>query len=269
MVHDNFSIYSRINSVDVVYDENKISWEMYASNIYDREITTTNIFVATNKYFIDASTEAMGIRSNLESNLNTNGPIELKSSIISEVILKSKLHPHAVEMIASPLESVILLNRSGMHEFQNLGSYDAKPNEWKLAYVEHFMHSQEKLIKQNLQNCSKSAWLLPLYKAETVATFLRQQNLHSDVGKETYFKTNFALHLVGLVPSHILKGFAAVAEAGLFEWWDNILVSFIDSTDNSDLGPLKPNMKGNILVIFVVWLVGMAYSFVIFIGEFW
>lgn len=166
---------------------------------------------------------------------------------------------------------MISLERSGLPEFHKLDLYEKNDEnrKWNRAFKDYFWEKREKLIEENLRNCSKSAWILPLHKAKRLATLLREQNLHSDVGKKTLFRKDFALHLEGFVPSHILRGFARVTESGLFQWWNNFMVSWIGSTDNPEPELKATNMKGNILVIFIVWLAGMVYSLVIFCGEFW
>lgn len=43
----------------------------------------------------------------------------------------------------------------------------------------------------------------------------------------------------------------------------------MDAKENLDEIPVKPNMRGNIIVIFIVWLSGIAFSIIGFGVEFW
>ncbi len=97
---------------------------------------------------------------------NIDNTSDSKSIKLNNVISKSKVHPRTPELLQSPLKSLALHERSGMSEFQNLiQEYCNKGfalNDWKTILTEYFWERQNNLIMENLKNCTKSAWILPL-----------------------------------------------------------------------------------------------------------
>src|SRR5687768_15840569 len=88
--------------------------------------------------------------------------------------------------------------------------------------------------------------------------------LHSDIGTETYFTDELNLVVYGVIPRHILDGFERVFESGIYEWWHKLIISLVVKTENPSVGPTKPSMVGNILVIFIVWLAGSGFGILVF-----
>lgn len=114
------------------------------------------------------------------------------------------------------------------------------------------------MILDSLKNCTRTAWILPVNMAHRMAQSVRQSNLHSDVGNEEYFRSDLSLVLGGFVPEVALRRLDSVKESGIFEWWHQLNIKWMYHKDYSVIQPREPSMKGNILVIFIVWSVGIG-----------
>lgn len=136
-----------------------------------------SVYVVSSNYFVKCSTQMQQLFNNLNKH---TGDLSKK---LRYAIEKSKPHPLIYDLISSPVESVMILNRSGISQYQNLHLFDgSRETEWIAAFADKFWPTQYKLVQENLKNCSKSAWIVPLHYAKEMATFLRKLNLYSNVG---------------------------------------------------------------------------------------
>jgi len=90
-----------------------------------------------------------------------------------------------------------------------------------------------------------------------------------NVGTETYSNISVALYLKGWISVEVFWRLTAVKEAGLWEWWAKIAkhrVNFKNDWNRMDF-LVTPNMHGNILIIFVVLLLGLIIASCLFIME--
>jgi len=136
------------------------------------------------------------------------------------------------------------------------------------ALSERFEKIQEKLIKSSLTECSKTAWLLPNYLAQVKHRLLKKSAKHSDVSVNAYTMSeiSFVYHN-SYVPSSILRRFSWIPTTGILEWWPKLInrSDLVLGSDNNN--PTKPNMSGNILIIFVLLGSGLSVSIVCIASE--
>lgn len=111
--------------------------------------------------------------------------------------------------------------------------------------------------------------MLPNYLAQTFYRSLRKSGMHSDVGVKAFTSHELVFMFYdSYVTSSILMQFSFIPSTGLLEWWPKF-INRSDLVDFSVSNPSKPNMLGNILVIFAFFGGGIAFSITCFVLEFW
>lgn len=269
LVRDKFSVYRKIDRLD--YEVNPRLVEPGFSWMSNLSYTSSERgpWVEVDRLlFVVARTElwTIGIKRNIKNIVTRK--TDLKFEKLKRVILESRFHRKTHELLVRPLLLLIMLEKSGLPEFQNLvidyctqiGAFSWK--KWSKAFTQYFWENQDDIIVEDLKNCSKSAWILPKYQANKFAKMLQKRGLHSDVGKESYTKSDLLFYFTGLVPPFLLKRISVISSTGVFEWWQKFIESKTSFLQNPSQVPVKPSMKGNILVVFVVWgsLLGIALS---------
>lgn len=82
---------------------------------------------------------------------------------------------------------------------------------------------------------------------------------------------NVAYFLEGLVPVHLIRNIKGMVGSGIWEWWRDLYRHNLNSqklrasakTGNAE----RPNMSGNILLVFLMWLGGHAIGLFCLILE--
>ncbi len=133
---------------------------------------------------------------------------------------------------------------------------------------ERFSQMQNKLMKSDINNCSKTAWVMPKYLAEATRRSLKRVKKHSDVSVDSYTTPQIAFIFDrSYIPSTIIRRISLITAFGIFEWWPNFINQSDVSIGNENLAPTKPSMTGNILVIFFFLGAGMSFAFVCTVLE--
>lgn len=117
------------------------------------------------------------------------------------------------------------------------------------------------LTKENV------AVILPLKSTYGFKRFLKSHGRELYVGKEYYTSGISAVTIDGSVELPLLKRIWAMSESGIKDWWHQLLRSNGYDNTSTNNTPMSANMSGNILVVFVVWLCGMAVSTLAILGE--
>ncbi len=109
---------------------------------------------------------------------------------------------------------------------------------------------------------------MPNYLAQTFHRSLKKSEKHSDVGSAAYTLPEVIFYYSdGYMPSSIFRQVSLIQTSGLLEWWPK----FINRSDlvlgQENIIPTKPNMSGNILVIFVFLGGGVAIAVACFALE--
>ncbi len=160
-----------------------------------------------------------------------------------------------------------------LDDFVKVGIINKK-NVEKLADGHHlkdaFYSKQKEFIIESLNNCSKTAWLLQEYLAQTLHRSLKKSGKHSDISSKAYTKATLAFQFrASYVPSAILKQFSWMQTNGLFEWWPNFINRTGLIVGGEHILPPTPNMSGKILVIFVLLGGGLSVAITCFVFEMW
>lgn len=130
------------------------------------------------------------------------------------------------------------------------------------------MNRQADFIFEELKRCSsKSAWIVPTYVGKKFVWALYNENSYAHVGSQSFNVEKIRLVISGMVPIQVIKNFAAALESGILEWLQNLISMHSLSNIKPDSSLVKPSMKGNIIVLFVIWTSGMIVASIISVVE--
>lgn len=158
----------------------------------------------------------------------------------------SRMHPEAYKFLREPMDYLSDFLRIGFLE-KNTGLDLVYGN----LLIERFKQKQEKLIANSINNCSRTAWVMPNYFAQIFFRSLRKAGNHSDVSIAAYTKPVLVFYFEALyLPSSLIQRFSMIQNTGLLEWWPKVINRSDLVINNENKPPTKPNMSGNIRVIF-------------------
>lgn len=140
-----------------------------------------------------------------------------------------------------------------------------------------FEDIERKLLFSLINNCQKTALVVPSTEAESYVMFLTAKR--GNAGNESYFQQYLTVDVIGLVTPPFLQRLARMKESGIVEWWTNVseyisLVQIRSSATTSALRkekeerPTEATLQGNIVVIFALLLGGLGLATVGLICEF-
>lgn len=144
---------------------------------------------------------------------------------------------------------------------------DACVNTQSANRRSYFEQNQNKYVIELLKQCNNVAFILPYNDAiNTVKTLFKHGYNVSDIGVESYFKGMVTFKLLGTWPSYVhLRQALIVGEAGILLWANDLLnqtFAYNALANEKSVKPTSAKLTRNILVIFTVYLVGIAISFI-------
>lgn len=153
--------------------------------------------------------------------------------------------------------------------FQNSQSFLGE-DEPEIREKKEFFEKQENLLFNYIDGCNKSAILLTRYDCSKVAKQLvDNKHKHVFIGKEAYKNVTEVYTLLGFIPTFLQRRIKSMEMSGIWEWWNRVIENrYIFVPDVKDeLQLQRPTMAGNILVIFVELLSGLATASAVFLVE--
>jgi hypothetical protein len=176
--------------------------------------------------------------------------------LLNYIVENSDFHPNQSEVLLEPIHLLSPLAKVGV--LQSDGIFKLTNG---YAVVNYILKKQHDFLLNDLKRCNKTAWILPDFVGHSVSRYLTKLGKHSDVGIDAYTKTHLSFYIMGIMPTSLLQQFGWMSSSGLLQWWPD----FINRTDLNiqsilDPEPTKPNMSGNILVVFVLFGVGIVIS---------
>lgn len=128
---------------------------------------------------------------------------------------------------------------------------------------------QDALLESTIASCKQSALLLPLYKCKQIAEKLTRigGQQHISIGSEVYTDVREAFSITGFIPNYLRRRMKGMEVSGVWDWWNQIIENRYKIAENNVTPPTRPTMAGNVLVIFVVFLTGIAIAFSSFLVE--
>ncbi len=176
----------------------------------------------------------------------------------------SQTHPLAIKALLEPLNYFADMFAVGV-----LNNKSAKLIGTGKTLEKRFFKIQNDLVRRSLNNCSKIAWVLPNYLAHISHRLLKVSGKHSDVSNQAFtFPVVTFEYIRGYVPSSILQRISWMPTNGLLEWWPK-MINRSDIVLGSSNVPIKPNMSGNILIVFMFLCGGLSIAISTMIIEMW
>lgn len=131
------------------------------------------------------------------------------------------------------------------------------------AELTSLIRTKEKMyLLEHMTRCNKSAIVVPEHVSSEYAKILVQAGKsHVFIGKETYTKLFYGFRLGGYVPFHLVRRIKSVEVAGLWDWWSKFISRDLELANSWVPNTLvKPNMSGNVVVIFLLLLSGFGLA---------
>lgn len=140
-----------------------------------------------------------------------------------------------------------------------------------LEQYDFFSKLQDEVLLKSLQECRNIAVVLP----ESMCWKYRQKmrNLksghHVFIGKEQYAKMYNLYYFQGLIPGSVTLRVKTIHESGIWEWQNKLVESIFKGKAmiNQKLILAAPNIQGNILIVFIIWLGGVAIAGIVRVIE--
>lgn len=193
--------------------------------------------------------------------------------------IQSQLHATGnVNSRVAPNLDKLAYNYSDIHdEVQSIAEKLGYPWDWDLQTNLNFRNNlfrlDEQVLLKKLSSCKNIALVLPTYQCQQFAVTTKRDfadvSKFVDVGEETYFKSHHVFTFKGVVPPYLIVRVKSILASGVFEWWQEIalLKSKYIGRSSREQTLEKPNLSGNILVVFVILLGGLALGLVCMLLE--
>lgn len=132
--------------------------------------------------------------------------------------------------------------------------------------VEMLAEFEKDFMFELLRKCRGTALILPKYLCEEHVKVLKEKhNLkHAFVGKESYSDIQWMFQLSGIIPPHIFNRIKSASETGLWLRWNKLASRLISLTHET---PVAANLQGNVVVIFILFLLGQGCASLCFVLE--
>lgn len=81
-----------------------------------------------------------------------------------------------------------------------------------------------------------------------------------------YEGTNELMALTGFVPRKIIMRLKSIGESGIWDWWLQYVTGGADFKKLNSVNPPTQagSMKGNLIILFCVWMAGLGISTMVF-----
>jgi len=238
LVRDNFKFFTRITMIDYKYT--------YFNSSLFTSYYKAWLRIWYKHWFLDGKTEVGFL-------------VYYNFTNYTDVLYTFVIHPDTVKIFQKSVELPIVSYLGTSYK------YSEKRMIRFLRWV--FWNDQNKLIAQDLQNCSKTAWIIPKYLAQDISGNLIKSGKHSDVGNTAYSKPYLYLSLSALLPLSLLNRYSRIYSSGLVEWWPTFINETYLRVKNDPVPLAKPNMKGHTQVIFYILCSGLSVALCSIIVE--
>lgn len=180
---------------------------------------------------------------------------------LSELLQHSQLHPD----ILNVFEAV----QTDYHKHR-----DTITPEMESLWVLKLTEGEQTVLERSLEICDKVALIVPEYLARNISRKLRYNPASAGkhyVGKEEIHKTTIGFQLQGYVPMRVFSRLKAISWAGIWDRWRKLTESLsgrqVTDSMSDSVPSRRPTMEGNMLILFVVLLIGQGLSILIFLAE--
>ncbi|CAL8121398.1 unnamed protein product [Orchesella dallaii] len=253
LVHDDFVIFGRSASVNFYWWNHKIPrW----SNV--------NI----SKHYFSVGHHNGRVHSEILISLwnlfDKKKPVFTKKyndsiRLMEQVEQATELHPNLISVLKTRFE-----------EIETINPFPFKASEGIENHLqERFWTQEDQMLAEFIDQCNRTALVLPQHLCMKHAH--RLQRLRRDdvsVGEETYVNRLYTFSLIYRIPSFIIKRLGGTKQSGIWEWWLKLLKGS-DKLYQPHKVLTKPNLDGNVLVIFALLCIGLCVASACFLLETW
>lgn len=243
LVDNNFKIYTKTASVALLLYSPAYDILKYTS----RHVTNQN---AGKHLFIQAASEVTKIENVTElirQNSRFHRVVRHIGRITSKYVMK--------------ISQLLKLNKTTAETFMLI-------EQWRKLWFK----IESQALFQSLLNCNNTALLIQNYKCENFARRLSSVGKESETstGNELYTNVHIVFWVTGVsIPPIVARRVRVAGESGIWDFCNNLVHK--TSAANAwrpNLSQLNPaSMKGNILLVFLVLLVGHVLAFGGFLVE--
>lgn len=256
LIADNFKIYSRVTSLEAskyndVLRLSQIKGSFYyqfTENGYVHVAATSEIAVFINN--LESSVKTLYV-SNISRETITNNSRLSTSGLLNTAIL----HPSVKTMVVNlnwrnPLDGIYMYKKTAVRE--------------KII----LMKIESLMLSKVLRECDRVALLEPEYMCWDHRRSLKKESSLTNifVGKESISDVQWLFTLKGTIPPHIPKRITGVHEAGIWRRWERLVMKS-EEGDTNKSKVAAASMKGNVIIIFCVWVLGLIGGSIILLVE--
>lgn len=247
LVRDNFSIYTR--SFDICYGPERVCGREGVTEIpefrFNKNMSlyiqpvVSEEFKFGERRSIFIQPEASHFMRGYNSKIRQFNETKLKRHSIVETTIVSLLQ-HKMQTEPERLYDLSQLVNSAFLKAQNL---------------------ERNVLLSLLKNCQETAIVMPDQACRNYQQILISEQKAPDIffGKESLSDVNWMFHLRGFVPPSLITRVHVISESGIWEWWLNLLTGGTHDYGNF-VRVLAVNMKGNIVMVFIVWVAGICIA---------
>lgn len=260
LVHANFNIYTR--SRDVYDMDNLQCWigkngtpNTFGIKKADPHFREYNVNI--NKYF--------GVTIN-SSITHLSEVYRLHKEFKWTVILSTDKSTANLLFTAS---SLLRLTTAFLRDVINRTELTSSTEPDKLKYSSNFLKAELDYLKTHLRECKRTALLLPSHMGyELVQSSETEGQETFYQGMEAFYELNIAFEMTGFAPQYIIQRLKCTERCGLWNRWNVLFKKRLLRKNERKSEPLRrPTMNGNIVVIFIILISGLAVSAVCFGAE--
>lgn len=277
LVTDNFSIYTRVISVEtdifnfIGQDDDILAvFKTRGGSVAGLKRDELEVIIISEVAQV-AGSILHGLEMTQAYHANVSETVALEQSNIVKLGVRniSQLHPNTKLM----LEVIHKRIQSKMTEFDD----EMDITEYMRSFADTAEEEEKKLrifdtetLEKSLLICNRTAIVMPHHLCQDFMRNVRRKLKlpHLFVGKESYSEVEWMFTLEGVLPPHIPRRIKGAHEAGLWERGPMLASSKETATDDAEAVVAAATMEGNVVVVFAVWVLGMILSVWSMIVEF-
>lgn len=176
-----------------------------------------------------------------------------KTLVESGVSNAVKLHPEAIRTFSD------LVYANFSNASREIGFWDST-KIFKSIHMEFQTHEMN-ILQRSIEKCHKSVVVLPDHDCTQIQSQMVRDKGITDVfiGTESYSDVDRLFTLSGPVSPRLIKRFHQMGESGIWEWWIKVL-GRKNLYEIASYPVEASSMKGNIVIIFTLWIAGLIVS---------
>ncbi|CAL8145473.1 unnamed protein product [Orchesella dallaii] len=164
-----------------------------------------------------------------------------------------------------------LTDNGNMEKFSNFSKYlinhtQLHPKWFEMIYMEEHRANYEEIL-----GCNKSALLLPHLEANQLYHQMKAANIENVyMGKSSLLWHTYGIRFLQWTLPKIVRRGKSLAESGVLDWVEKVItyLAVLRAQHGSKIhkGSFKgSDMNGNIIVVFLPWVLGVIMAIVVFI----